>query len=189
MSVSEPDVAFPTPATSPPAAPGGRYFASAGSSSPVRQIFNQAKHIRVEAHTRCSLLPRGIQCLAEDFCASDRNLHDDLWRRLHPQARHFSQSPRALEGTAAETYHARDDGDSSEHQRTVRGDVPMRVCRRPYSTHERALFKIYVQTLAHSTVSKNTRQIASPCYTRQPCNSTRCRSPSTRRRSGSTRRR
>ena len=86
LSVSEPEVAFPTPATSAPAAPVGRYFASADTTrertedtsalAPAQEgNEGQSKEVR----TRDGLSPRSVERLPEDFRASDRNLHNDLW--------------------------------------------------------------------------------------------------------------
>ena len=82
LSVADPVVAFPTPAASPPAAPCGRYFASKSACQHNPHILYTPAARAVISRTRCSLLPGGVERLSKDFCASNSDLHDGLWRRL-----------------------------------------------------------------------------------------------------------
>ena len=69
--------------------------------------------VKIEkVHTRDGLFPRSIEHRPEDFRASDRNLHDNLWRRLHQAYR----QPQPQRKSMIETHHAQyspagDDGD------------------------------------------------------------------------------
>lgn len=82
-SVSDPEVAFPTPATSAPPAPGGRYLASESSHKSVKLLRSAPLRERQRLkRTLYGLSPRRGERPPEDPCASDRNLNDDFWRAL-----------------------------------------------------------------------------------------------------------
>ena len=114
LSVIEPEFAFPTPAASPSAVPGGRYFASA-SLRQHRPLFTGYSS-KLETRTGYCLLPCRVERLPKDFRASNGDLHDGPWRRLSQACKPFIsslQNAYEYEMRTMTPNPAHDDGDSA----------------------------------------------------------------------------
>jgi hypothetical protein len=79
LSVIEPVVAFPTPATSEPIAPCGRCFAS------IRKNLRICLAGIIRKHTFCSLSCGLKQCLSKNLGPRDHDLDDKFWGRLEEE--------------------------------------------------------------------------------------------------------